>query len=55
MLEEMRSIEANKTWDLVDPLAGCRPIGLKWVFKVKKDERGAVVKHKAWLVARGFV
>jgi hypothetical protein len=55
MLEEMRSIEANKTWDLVDPPAGCRPIGLKWVYKVKKDEHGAVVKHKARLVARGFV
>jgi hypothetical protein len=25
------------------------------VFKVKRDERGAVVKHKARLVARGFV
>ena len=55
MLEEMRAIEANNTWQLVDPPAGCRPIGLKWVFKVKRDERGAVVKHKAWLVARGFV
>jgi stage V sporulation protein SpoVS len=22
---------------------------------VKKDERSTVVKHKAWLVARGFV
>ena len=34
---------------------GCRSIGLKWVFKVKRDECGVVVKHKAWLVARGFV
>ncbi|CAO2199473.1 unnamed protein product [Urochloa humidicola] len=55
MLEEMKAIEENETWDLVDPPAGCRPIGLKWVFKVKRDERGAVVKHKARLVARGFV
>jgi hypothetical protein len=55
MLEEMRSIEENRTWELVDPPAGCRPIGLKWVYKVKRDERGAIVKHKARLVARGFV
>jgi hypothetical protein len=55
MLEEMRSIEANKTWDLVDPPAGCRLIGLKWVYKVKKDEHSAMVKHKARLVARGFI
>ena len=32
-----------------------RPITLKWVFKLKKDELGAVIKHKARLVARGFV
>ena len=30
-------------------------IGLKWVYKVKRDERGAIVKHKARLVTRGFV
>ena len=34
---------------------GHRPITLKWVFKLKKDELGAVIKHKARLVARGFV
>jgi hypothetical protein len=55
MLEELKAIEDNHTWELVDPPAACRPIGLKWVFKVKRDERGAVVKHKARLVARGFV
>ena len=55
MLEEMKAIEDNGTWELFDPLASCRPIGLKWVYKVKRDERGAIVKHKARLVARGFV
>ena len=55
MLEEMRAIEDNGTWELVDPPVGCRPIGLKWVYKVKRNERGAIVKYKARLVARGFV
>ena len=55
MLEEMKAIEDNGTWELVDPSAGCRPIGLKWVYKVKQNERGAIVKYKARLVARGFV
>jgi hypothetical protein len=27
---------------------------LKWVFKVKRDEHGAIVKYKTHLVARGF-
>jgi hypothetical protein len=34
---------------------GHRPITLKWVFRLKKDEQGAVIKHKAWLVARSFI
>ena len=52
MLEEMAAVEENRTWELVDPSVGCRPIGLKWVYKVK---RGDVVRHKARLVAKGFV
>ena len=55
MLEEMKAIEENETWELVDPPLGCRPIGLKWVYKVKQDKHDAIVKHKACLVARGFV
>ena len=51
----MKAIEENKTWQLVDPPLGCRPISLKWVYKVKRDKHGAIVKHKARLVARGFV
>ena len=55
MLEEMKAIEENETWQLVDPPPGCRPISLKWVYKVKQDELGAIIKHKACLAARGFV
>jgi hypothetical protein len=55
MLEEVKAIEDNETWELVDPPLGCPLIGLKWVYKVKRDEHGAIVKHKARLVADGFV
>ncbi|XP_066319340.1 uncharacterized mitochondrial protein AtMg00820-like [Miscanthus floridulus] len=55
ILEEMKAIEKNEIWELVDLPPGCRPIGLKWVYKVKHDERGVIVKHKARLVARGFI
>ena len=34
---------------------GHYPITSKWVFKLKKDELGTVIKHKARLLARGFV
>jgi hypothetical protein len=51
----MKAIEDNGTWELIDPPLGCRPIRLKWVYKVKQDKRGAMVKHKVHLVDRGFV
>jgi hypothetical protein len=50
MMEEMDSIEENGTWSLIDLPPGRKPIGVKWVFKVKRDEHGAVYKHKAYLV-----
>jgi hypothetical protein len=55
MEQELKSVEQNSTWELVPLPDGHRPITLKWVFKLKKDELGAVIKHKARLVARGFV
>ena len=55
MLEEMASIEENKTWSLVNLPKGHRAIGLKWVFKLKHDENGAIIKHKARLVAKGYL
>lgn len=35
--------------------AGHKPIGLKWVYKLKRDANGNVIKHKAWLMAKGYV
>jgi hypothetical protein len=55
MVNELWSIEENRTWDVVDLLAGHQLINHKWVYKVKKDESGHIVKHKVRLVAKGFV
>jgi hypothetical protein len=55
MLEEMKAIEGNKTWELITLPAGHRPIDLKWVYKVECNEAGEVVRHKAHLVVKGYV
>ena len=55
MQSEMDAVEKNRTWELADLPRGHRAISLKWVFKLKRDEAGAIVKHKARLVARGFM
>jgi hypothetical protein len=55
MKEELRSIKENQTWVLANLPPGHKPIGLKWVYKLKKDAQGRIVKHKARLVSKGYV
>jgi hypothetical protein len=55
MQSEMDAVEMNRTWELADLPHGHSAITLKWVFKLKSNEAGAIVKHKARLVTRGFV
>lgn len=54
-LKEMKSIEDSGTWYLTDLPPGKRPIQLKWVFKLEKNNHGEVVKHKGRLVPKGYV
>jgi hypothetical protein len=54
MISELQAIETNNTWIWSILPTGHKTIGLKWVFKVKKDAAGNVVKHKARLVAKGY-
>jgi hypothetical protein len=55
MGDEIASIKENRTWEHIELLHGHRAIGLWWVFKLMKDESGAVIKNKACLVAKGYV
>jgi hypothetical protein len=55
MQSEMDAVEKNRTWELADLPHGHNTITLKWVFKLKRDEAGAIVKHKAHLVPYGFM
>jgi hypothetical protein len=54
-MEELGSIEENGTWTLTDLPPGHRSIGLKWVFKTKRDAAGAIITHTNCLVAKGYV
>jgi hypothetical protein len=55
MKAEMDAVEKNRTWELADLPHGHHVITLKWVFKLKRDEVGAIIKHKARLMAQGFL
>ncbi|GJU06075.1 putative ribonuclease H-like domain-containing protein [Tanacetum coccineum] len=45
MQDELLQFKLQKVWTLVDLPIGKRPIGTKWVYKNKKDERGIVIKN----------
>ncbi|GKD07136.1 retrovirus-related pol polyprotein from transposon TNT 1-94 [Tanacetum coccineum] len=54
MQEELNEFEQLKVWELVPRPDRVMIITLKWIFKVKLDELGGVLKNKARLVARGY-
>ena len=54
MRSEMDSMFENQVWDLIDLPEGVKPIGSKWIFKIKTDKDGNVSVYKARLVAKGF-
>jgi hypothetical protein len=39
MHEELENFERNQVWVLVDHPPGCKPIGIKWVWKNKEGEK----------------
>jgi len=53
MIEEMRAIEHNQRWELVDLPEDKSPIGLKWVFRLKYHADESIQKYKARLVTKG--
>ena len=54
MTKEFNSLVDNKTWELCELPAHKTSLGGRWVFALKKDEKGEVVKYKARYFARGF-
>jgi hypothetical protein len=54
MGEELASLHANNTWELVDLPPGRRAIKCKWVFKTKCNADGSIERYKARLVAKGY-
>jgi hypothetical protein len=58
MVEEISSLEANRTWDLVDIPEGVEPIMGKWVYKLKQGPfgpSGLIERYKARWVAKGYL
>jgi len=52
--EELRSIEKHAVWRKQAPPPGTKILPLKWIYRVKRNRMGEVVRWKCRLVAQGF-
>nr|GFB46674.1 putative reverse transcriptase, RNA-dependent DNA polymerase [Tanacetum cinerariifolium] len=52
--EELHEFERLEVWELVPRPDKVMVITLKWIYKVKLDELGGILKNKARLVAHGY-
>ena len=58
MKAEYDGVVARRTWTLVPRVslpANSNIIRVKWVFKIKTDETGAITKYKARITPKGFM
>ena len=55
MEAKLASIENNGIWELIPCPPSCKVFGVKWVFKTKYLRNRSLDKHKACLVAKGYV
>nr|GEV64981.1 hypothetical protein [Tanacetum cinerariifolium] len=52
--KELNEFERLEVWELVPRPDKVMVITLKWIYKVKLDDLGGILKNKAHLVARGY-
>ena len=54
MNDEIKALEKNNTFDVVDKPIGRKLIDSKWVFKTKRNADGTLERFRARAVAKGF-
>ncbi|OMO59932.1 reverse transcriptase [Corchorus capsularis] len=54
MKEELKSMDDNKVWELIELPEGSKQVGCKWVFKTKRDSKGNIERYMARLLAKGY-
>ena len=53
-MEEIRALDDQGTWNLVQLPVGKKAIECRWVFAIKVNQDGSVAQLKAQLVAKGY-
>ena len=51
---EMKNLENRKVWYLTPLPQNKQVLGCRWVYTLKRDEKGNVIRYKSRLVAQGY-
>ncbi|KAK2375797.1 putative mitochondrial protein [Trifolium repens] len=51
---ELEALDKNCTWKIVELPPHTKPIGCRWVYKVKHKADGTIERYKARVVAKGY-
>ncbi|KAG8501502.1 hypothetical protein CXB51_003813 [Gossypium anomalum] len=54
VMEEMKALKNNETWEVSDLPKEKKIVGCKWIFTTKFKPDGCIDRYKARLVAKGF-
>jgi hypothetical protein len=54
MQVELTALENTGTWKIIDLPPNAKPIGCRWIYKVKHHADGTIERYKARLVAKGY-
>jgi Reverse transcriptase (RNA-dependent DNA polymerase) len=55
MKEELKVLEKNKTWIIIPLPKENRPVGCKWVYKIKYYSDDTIARYKARLIVKGYI
>ncbi|XP_071694856.1 uncharacterized mitochondrial protein AtMg00820-like [Rutidosis leptorrhynchoides] len=54
MNDKMEALNGNNTWTLTEILMVRKPVGCKWVYKIKYESNGEIERYKAKIDAKGY-
>jgi len=54
MQTELNALDQTGIWKIVDLPSSVKPIGCRWVYKVKHNVDGSIERYKARLIAKGY-
>ncbi|GKA36944.1 retrovirus-related pol polyprotein from transposon TNT 1-94, partial [Tanacetum coccineum] len=52
--EEYDALIKNGMWSLVPRASNANVVDCKWVYRLKRDKNGAIIRYKARFIAKGF-